>query len=106
MPEKTRVYFNLDRDRRPELVLTSDFEVYKTKTWNKWTSKNLAAKDCEDVFGTQGEIFFAVDPTCLGLDAKKVAVSVVNDFVADNYFGSKADWAPGKRKWTKRLALE
>ncbi len=93
------VWFNLDRDKRPEAVLHalaySEYSINKTNSWTK-TGKDILDKNCfqPDLSGDTATVEFT--PNCFG-QTKTMAISVSGD----SYDGR--DYAPSRFKWSKRI---
>lgn len=97
------VWFNLDRDRRPELRLDalaySNFVVRRADGWGL-KGRDVTSRGClrPSVYGRTVSVEFA--PACYAKDPQSFAIAVrmYNDV------RGIADWAPGRRTWMGRIS--
>lgn len=99
------VWFNLDRDRKPEAGLWfyagSIYEVRKVTGWSK-KGKDVTG-GCHEVSGGEDMHTIEFDPNCFG-NPKTMAISVETSHYDPQTQTYRAkDYAPGRHQWTKRV---
>lgn len=100
------VWFDLDRDARPDAVLTayvdSEWSVRRARSWSR-SGASLDRSGCFDLDGVRRGYRILVDPHCLARPRSfRVAAA---GFRHDLRTGEveRRDWAPAPRTWGPRV---
>lgn len=97
------VWFDLDRDRRPDAFLgaypESEWFVSRARSWTR-TGRDLGPSGCFDLDGLRRGYRITVDPHCLARP-RTFRVAVLG-FRYDPGTGEieRRDWAPAARTWS------
>lgn len=98
---ETRVFFNFDKDLRPEAAVAMGGNHYRFYKVRNFRDHGTDADDCGKVDAAMTSVSIAFGPQCLGGTKRgKMAISVVS-----TYPGARTEFVPGKmtRKWSSKI---